>query len=57
MTDEPTCCGPREDTFLAVTEIKPIGVEKPEKTEMEKRRIERELIDCLRHPKQIRLEL
>lgn len=54
---DPTCCPPRVDTFLAVTKVKPVGPERPEKTEEEKRKIERELIECLKHPKKLELRL
>lgn len=57
MIDEPTCCEPRVDTYLAVTRVKPGGPGIPEKTEVEKREIERSLIDCLRHPRNLMLEL
>lgn len=57
MIEEPICCEPRVDTFLAVTKVKPIGPERPEKTEVEKRMIERRLIGCLKHPTSIELEL
>ncbi len=57
MIDEPTCCPPRVDTFLAVTKVKPLEPERPEKTELEKMEIERELVECLKYPRQIELEL
>lgn len=57
MIDELTCCPPRVDTFLAVTRVKPLEPERPEKTELEKLEIERELVECLKYPKQIELEL
>lgn len=57
MIEDPICCAPRVDTFLAVTKIKPIGPERPEKTEVEKREIERRLVECLRNPKELELEL
>lgn len=44
---DPICCPPRVDTFLAITEEKPIEPEKPWKTEKEKRRIAQELEACL----------
>ncbi len=57
MIDEPTCCPPRVDTFLAVTKVKPLEPERPEKTELEKMEIERDLVECLKYPRQIELEL
>lgn len=57
MTDELTCCEPRIDTFLAVTRVKPVEFGGSEKTEAEKRGIEKRLVDCIYHPKEIGLEL
>lgn len=57
MTDELTCCEPRVDTFLAVTRVKPIEYGRSEKTEAEKREIERQLVECLYHPREIELQL
>lgn len=45
--EEPICCPPRVDTFLAVTKVKPISPEKPRKTVKEKHKIEMELEACL----------
>lgn len=57
MIQDLTCCEPRIDTFLAVTRVKPIEYGRSEKTEAEKREIEKKLVDCIRHPKEIELEL
>lgn len=57
MIEDPTCCPPRVDTFLAVTKVKPVGPERPEKTEVEKREIERKLVECLNNPMKLKLRL
>lgn len=57
MIDEPTCCAPRVDTFLAVTKVKPGEPVRPQKTQVEKWEIERELVGCLQRVEEIELEL
>ena len=57
MLEDPICCAPRVDTFLAVTKIKPLEPEKSEKTEEEKQEIERRLIECLDNFEKIDLDL
>lgn len=57
MIDEPTCCAPRVDTFLAVTKVKPGEPVRPQKTQVEKWEIERELVGCLQGVEEIELEL
>lgn len=55
MLEDPVCCNPRVDTFLALTTVKPYGLDMPGKTEVEKRKIEQGLKDCLKNPKDIYL--
>ena len=57
MIDEPTCCAPRVDTFLAVTKVKPGEPERPQKTQIKKWEIERKLVSCLQRAEEIELEL
>ena len=47
--DTPVCT-PTIYTFLAETTVKPCGIEKPEKTAVEKREIELGLVECLHYP-------
>lgn len=48
--DDPFCCTPRIDTFLAETTVKPFGLDRPGRTEEEKREIELGLVECLHYP-------
>lgn len=57
MKKDITCCKPVVSTFLAVTRVRPMEHAHHEKTEAEKRLIEKQLIDCIRHPKEIPLDL
>lgn len=57
MMEDITCCEPVVSTFLATTRVRPIEYAHYEKTEAEKRLIEKQLIDCIRHPKEIPLDL
>lgn len=55
MIEDITCSPSRVTTFLAVTKVKPICYGLTEKTEKEKREIERRLIECLKNPTPIYL--
>ncbi len=57
MLEDPICCAPRVDTFLAVTKIKPAAARRPERTEAERREIRKQLIDCLDSLEEIELDL
>lgn len=57
MMENITCCKPVVSTFLATTRVRPMEHAHYEKTEAEKRLIEKQLIDCIRHPKEIPLDL
>jgi len=43
--------GRGETTFLAVTKVKPLEPERPEKLEIEKEEIEKGLVECLHYPR------
>lgn len=45
-----TCCTPKIDTFLAVTEVKPGEPERPQKTRKKIEEIEQSLVECLHYP-------
>lgn len=51
--EDPICCPLRVDTFLAVTNVKPIAPEKPRKTVKEKYMIEEKLVKCLDEDKKM----
>lgn len=48
MMNDPICCELRVDTFLAVTEVKPIEPRKPRITVEKERQIEKGLEECLK---------
>lgn len=49
--NDPICCELRVDTFLAVTEVKPIEPKKPRITIEREQEIAEELMECLKDEK------
>lgn len=57
MIKDAICCNPRKDTFLAVTEIRPLEPEVPKRTSEEEQKIEENLIEALYDYKHIVFDL